>query len=269
MIKPATRAKIKGFLEGFLEVQLQKHQKLVLSGSEAKRQRADAKAGKLKPFHLAILPPEAVRLSSFERSFSTSLGNTFEECAKLIALDRHQEVVRSCVLTGRISRKCLTEIERVRSLIDGGHPVNYPKIVERVLKANTKQEVLIRTIADIYIKTSAGQEIYFEIKSPKPNKGQGIEVTDRLLRTHAIKGLGPPEVKTFYAMAYNPYGTRKDYKHSFATQHLDMKNQVVIQDEFWDIIGGPGTFKELLESYSEVGREKGRAIIQRIGYAFE
>ena len=65
MIKPATRAKIKGFLEGFLEAQLKKHERMVRTGGEIKRLKADAKAGKFKPFHLAILPPEAVRLSSF------------------------------------------------------------------------------------------------------------------------------------------------------------------------------------------------------------
>ena len=69
-------------------------------------------------------------------------------------------------------------------------------------------------------------------------------------------------------MAYNPYGTRKNYKHSFATQHLDMRHQVVLQEEFWDMVGGPGTFKALLEMYSEVGTEKGREIIQRLGYQF-
>ena len=189
MIKPATRAKIKGFLEGFLEVQLQKHQKVIRSGSEAKWLRTEAKAGKLKPFHLAILPPEAVRLSSFERSFSTSLGGTFEECAKLIAQDRHQEAARSRVLTGNISLTSLAEIERVRALIDAGRSINYPQVVRRILKANSGQEVNIRTITDIYLKTAKGEEFYFEIKSPKPNKGQGIEVTDRLLRTHAIRKL--------------------------------------------------------------------------------
>ncbi len=268
MIKSTTRAKIKGFLEGFLEAQLKKHERMVHTGGEAKRLKADAKAGKLKPFHLAILPPEAVRLSSFERSFSTSLGNTFEECAKLIAQDHHQEVMRSRVLVGQVSRRCLAEIDGVRSLIDKGHPIKYPETVQRILKVNTKAEVLTRTITDIYFKTHRGEEMYFEIKSPKPNKGQGIEVTDRLLRTHAIRRLGPPSVRTFYAMAYNPYGSRKDYKHSFATQHLDMKHQVVIQEEFWDIVGGSGTFKALLEIYSEVGTEKGRDIIQRLGYQF-
>jgi type II restriction endonuclease TdeIII len=49
---------------------------------------------------------------------------------------------------------------------------------------------------------------------------------------------------------------------------LDMKNQILLEDEFWDIVGGKGTFTELLEIYREVGEEKGRQIIKRLGYGF-
>lgn len=266
MIKSTTRSKIKGFLEGFLEAQFKKHEKVLKKEPKKERLLKEAKSGKLKPFHQAILPPEAVRLFRFERSFSTALGSTFEECAKLIALDHHQEVIRNKVLIGKISKECLAEIERVRSLIDKGHGIDYPMLVKKILSSNSREEVSIRTITDIYFKTFNGNEFYFEIKSPKPNKGQGIEVTDRLLRTHALRRLGPPHVNTFYAMAYNPYGTRAMYKHSFAINHLDFENQVRIEDEFWDLIGGRETFSELLKIYSEVGREKGRQIIDRIGY---
>lgn len=166
----------------------------------------------LKPFHLAILPPEAIRIFAFERSFSTALGTTFEGCAKLIALDNHKEAERSKELVGKVSAKCLAEIERVRSIIDSGRSIDFPKTIAAVIAANNaKANTPIRTITDLYLKTKDGKEFYFEIKSPKPNKGQAIEVTDRLLRTQALRRLGPPKVNTFFAMAYNPYGSRANY----------------------------------------------------------
>lgn len=122
--------------------------------------------------------------------------------------------------------------------------------------------------ADHVLESLGSRQFYVEVKSPVPNKGQGIEVTERLLRTHAILGKGPPKVNTFFAMAYNPYGTRQNYKHSFAIKHLDIRNQVVLQDEFWDIVAGPGTFAALLEIYREVGLEKGPQILKRLGYDF-
>ena len=53
---------------------------------------------------------------------------------------------------------------------------------------------------------------------------------------------------------------------SLMVSDLDMKNQILLEDEFWDIVGGKGTFTELLEIYREVGEEKGRQIIKRLGY---
>jgi len=267
MIRAETRIKIKGFLEGFLEAQLEQHKKKLTKEPEEIIRAADAKKGKLKPFHLAILPPEAVRIFAFERSFSTALGTTFEGCAKLIALDNHQEAERSKELVGKVTAKCLREIERVRSIIDSGRSVDFPKTIAAIIAANSgKANTTIRTITDLYLKTKSGKEYYFEIKSPKPNKGQAIEVTDRLLRTQALRHLGPPRINTYYAMAYNPYGTRANYKHSFAVKHLDMKNEILLEDEFWDIVGGKGTFAELLSIYREVGEEKGRQVMDRLAY---
>lgn len=66
-------------------------------------------------------------------------------------------------------------------------------------------------------------------------------------------------------MAYNPYGVcRDDYKHSFSLQYLDMKNEVLLGDEFWQIIGGEGTYAELLDIYREVGREKTKAMMDAL-----
>ena len=105
MIRSETRARIKGYLEGFLEAQLEKHKKQLTKEPEEVIRTADAKKGKLKQFHLAILPPEAIRIFAFERSFSTQLGTTFEECARLIALDNHKEAERSKELVGKVPAK--------------------------------------------------------------------------------------------------------------------------------------------------------------------
>lgn len=70
-------------------------------------------------------------------------------------------------------------------------------------------------------------------------------------------------------MAYNPYGNhREDYRHSFSLQYLDMENQVLIAEEFWQIIGGKGTYDELLDIYREVGREKSKAMMDALLFGF-
>lgn len=67
--------------------------------------------GQLKPFHSAVVSAEVLRVSSFERGLSTRLGTTYEECAKLIALDHHAEAHRGYEVVGDVSEVALGEIE--------------------------------------------------------------------------------------------------------------------------------------------------------------
>ncbi len=80
MINEETKAAIKGYLEGFIQGLLEQHRPEVRRAM-AREDRASYSCprGMLKPFHEAIVPTEILRISSFERSFSTKLGITFEE----------------------------------------------------------------------------------------------------------------------------------------------------------------------------------------------
>ena len=70
-------------------------------------------------------------------------------------------------------------------------------------------------------------------------------------------------------MAYNPFGkSRLDYKWSFAVKYLPFNEATLIGHEFWDFIGGPSTFKELLEIYRDVGKEKSKYIFDSLLFGF-
>ncbi len=72
-------------------------------------------------------------------------------------------------------------------------------------------------------------------------------------------------MRTHFAMGYNPYGEDKSsYKWSFAVRHMDIRNQVLIGREFWDLLGGEGTYEELLDIYQQVGREKASDLLDRL-----
>jgi hypothetical protein len=47
-----------------------------------------------------------------------------------------------------------------------------------------------------------------------------------------------------------------------------MKNEVLIGEEFWKIIGGKGTYEELLDIYREVGHEKSKAMMDALLFGF-
>lgn len=249
--------KIKGYLEGFIQNLVDEHKKIPLEELTVEPIDNQSNDGYCKPFHEAILPEGILRINRFERSFSTKLGNSFEEVSRLIALGRHAEAHRAYLVEGNISTEAIKVIESiVDSVQTHGMKQSFCDLIKQVLSTSEEGGQKRKRIADLYFKTHDGKQYYFEIKSPKPNKGQCLEALDRLLTIYAIKRLSPPEVNTFFAMAYNPYGKRSQYKHSFAKTYLDLKNQVLIAEEFWDLVGGLGTYNQVLEIYKEVGKEK-------------
>jgi hypothetical protein len=281
-ISPVTRETIKGYLEGFIYKLVEQHaQRKVKSAeelvalAEGTNKKSKKRGGKFKPFHAAIIPEEVLRISAFERSFSTSLGSTFEECARLIALEHHADAQRSFDVKGSISQDGTNEIEHQVETFEHAAEVGHSRptlnsMVQAVLDARqTDDERLFRVRADLYIRKHNGEELFFEMKSPVPNKGQCLEVTQRILRFHLLRGQPRPQVQGYFAMTYNPFGpSRDDYEWSMARNYLPFEEGVLIGQEFWDVVGGPSAYEELLEVYQEVGREKSKYIIDSLAFGF-
>jgi hypothetical protein len=268
MIRPETRQLIKGHLEGFIQGLIE--QTKPCANPKLPRPTLEfSKKGDVKPFHEAILPAGIIAVTEFERSFSTKLGSTFEEAARLIALQNRAEAKRQMKLTGDVAAPAVREIERLSKQMDEhGWSGSYTSVVKAVAAARGGESER-RVLLDLYVRKPDGSETYFEIKSPKPNKGQCLEVTSRLLHVHAIKRAGPPAVRTYLAMAYNPYGgDRASYKHSFTLSYLDFDDMVLIGSEFWDYVGGKGTYGEVLDIYREVGREKGPDLVDQLALGY-
>ena len=89
------------------------------------------------------------------------------------------------------------------------------------------------------------------------------------MQIQAITHAKYPKAKAFYATAYNPYGIEKStYRHSFAVNYMDLANEVLIGKEFWDIVGGKGTYEEVLSIYQEVGKEKGPDMLDQLALGY-
>lgn len=214
-ISEQTHERIKGYLEGFIEGLVEAYKNWhppAYSSSSQYLKRKSAK-GALKPFHHAIMPAELLKINAFERSFSTKLGTAFEECARLIALEHHQQAVRGYNVEANVSQNALNEVENiVRQL---GNPaaesLSLADMVSRVLERRKDNDLVpVKVISDLYIRKHDGEEMFFEIKSPVPNKGQCLEVLQRILRVHLLRGKPRPAVSAYFAMAYNPFGNARD-----------------------------------------------------------
>ena len=270
MISDTTRAKIKGHLEGFIQGLIEEKKPRLEDPRKPKPTKTFSKEGDIKPFHEAILPAGIIAITEFERSFSTKLGSTFEEAARLIALQSNAEAERQHIVKGLVTLRAIKEIEDLTKQTDEhGWSGSYLDAARAAASSDKGKSSERRILIDLYVKQQDGTELYFEMKSPKPNKGQCLEVTNRLLHVHAIKRARHPKVQTYFAMAYNPYGDeRSSYKHSFTLSYLDFKNMVLVGSEFWGLIGGKGTYVEVLDIYREVGREKGPDLIEQLALGY-
>ncbi|MCX7992394.1 MAG: TdeIII family type II restriction endonuclease [Fimbriimonadales bacterium] len=265
-INKATRQQIKGYLEGFIEGMLAEYRRWQSRERVTPRQylRQQSETPSLKPFHDAILPEEFRKVSAFERSFSTRLGTTFEESARLIALQNHAEAYRGYRIVGSLNTAALNVLEKQIERLDAGEPASLAEMTRLVLNARSGTNTrTIRIVADLFVKKHNGTELYFEMKSPVPNKGQCLEVTQRLLRIQLARGIGLPAVQTYFAMPYNPYGgDRSNYQWGYARRYLPFDDGVLIGEEFWNLLGGKGTYERLLEIYYEVGQAKANALLE-------
>lgn len=61
--------------------------------------------------------------------------------------------------------------------------------------------------------------------------------------------------QAYLAFAYNPFISREAYNHPFTAQIMDLGAEVLIGEEFWDKIGGKGTYMQLLDIIEEVKKE--------------
>jgi hypothetical protein len=112
------------------------------------------------------------------------------------------------------------------------------------------------TRIDLYVRTAEGHDYYFEMKSAKPNKGQCVEMKQRLLTAIGIRR--EATVFAAWGVPYNPYGTDEAYAHPYPKRFFDFANEVKLGSAFWNFIGnGPASYEDLLELYRGVGREFG------------
>jgi len=206
-------------------------------------------SGLLTPFHDALVPGIALL---GERSFSTRLGNLHEKIASAIASRIHASVHQPYDLAGAIpvlSREFITQRISALERRDAEPDASYER--EQIF-SHFGNQVNAATRIDLYIQTHGGEDHYFEIKSAKPNKGQCIEMKQRLLTALAIRRQG--STHTWWGVPYNPYG-KGEYRWIYPLAFFDFEDEVMLGLPFWDFVGGTGTYEELLDLYRQVGDE--------------
>jgi len=212
------------------------------------------------PFHVRLLGKDRLALYSFIHSLSTNFGTSiFEPVAVTLAKDRFKNVKSHTSVGDYISTQSQNEIQRIiDSLITASSSPNKIKEIEAIRKV-CKSGDMVRvkpTLVDLFLEDKNGVFYLFDLKTAKPNIGNFKEFKRTLLEWAAVILASNPDsyVNTLIAIPYNPYEPAP-YNRWTMRGMLDLSTELKVAGEFWDFLGGEGTYKELLECFERVGIE--------------
>jgi len=214
-----------------------------------------------KPLYASLVPDEIFKGSHFERKFTTSFGGVWEKLAQVVAIEEHKHCQKGHTITGEVGAERLRRIQEVLNRLEhkkkGVAKIkpHWDSELKYILEGRGKG-VPTSVVCDIFIDSQKTDEKYaFEIKAPLPNSDQTKVSKEKLLK---LMAMDPPQVDyVYFALAYNPYGKKADYNWSFPFRWFDMHNDssVLIGDEFWELVGGEGSYQAFIREVNLLGRE--------------
>ena len=215
---------------------------------------------KSMPFHFRLLGKDRMALYSFIHSLNTSFGTSiFEPVAVALAKTRFAKAESQHAPGNQISVGAQIVIQNIiNNLSAASKDTNKTEEIERIRVACRKGEMNISPTvkADLFIQDSKGAMYLFDIKTAKPNLSGFKDHKRTLLEWCAIKLAQDPEaeIHTLIAIPYNPYEP-EPYQRWTLKGMLDLTEELKVADEFWDFLGGKGSYEELLNCFERVGIE--------------
>jgi len=211
------------------------------------------------PFHFRLLGKDRMALFSFIHSINTMLGQSiFEKAAEIIGEPNFDEIKSGYKLKGYISDEAILEIENIIDEL-GSLKIKASESAEnkRIKKVGKKGYLgnIKKSKVDLYA-VKGRREYYLEIKTAKPNIDIFTRTKVKLLKWKVMRYSinQKNEVKTCICIPYNPQEP-KPYSRWTLQGLYDLKNEVLVADEFWDFLGGEGTYEELLDIFENTGIE--------------
>ncbi len=212
------------------------------------------------PFYYRLLGKDRMALYSFIHSLTTKFGTSiFEDVAVALAKQRFKEAKRSAIAGTQISEEAHKVIQTIMDdLITGRKEPNKAEEIEAIREVcqKGKMNTVKPTEVDVLVISPDDSIFLFDIKTAKPNRGDFKEFKRTLLEWVAAFFAQNPNAKinTCLAIPYNPYEP-KPYERWTMKGLLDLKAELKVAHEFWDFLGGEGSYNELLNCFERVGIE--------------
>src|SRR3989344_2895518 len=213
------------------------------------------------PFHFRLLGKDRMALFSFIHSVNTTLGTSiFEKVGQMISLPHAKEAKDQFkTFEGFISSKAVLKIDSImRELRSANRKPDKDKEVKEILSLAQKGKMgkKLKKRVDLFVIDKNGIENYFEIKTAKPNINEFTGIKKQLLDWVDMRGSidSKVKIKTVVAIHYNPYEP-EPYERWTLQGLFDLEQEVLVGIEFWDTLGGKGTYEDLLKVFEQAGLE--------------
>lgn len=195
---------------------------------------------------------EKVAAYSFIHSLATTLGmSIYEKVSEIVASSTYDIVKTGYDVEGEISNDENNIISQIlQEIKNGTRTANKEQEIKEILQCKSKMGRKIKIRSDLFLK-NGNNEYYIEIKTAKPNIDVFAKSKEKLLQWVALR---KKKVTTILAIPYNPYYP-EPYSRFTMQGYLDENMELYVADKFWELLGGKGTYKEILAIFDDVGRE--------------
>ncbi len=205
------------------------------------------------PFLVKLMQDsEKVASYSFIHSLATTLGmSVYEKISEIVASTHYDEVKTGYDVEGEITNEENSVISQIlQEIKNGTRKANKEQEIKEILKCNNNGGRKIKIRADLFLK-KGNDEYYIEIKTAKPNIDVFVKSKQKLLEWVALR---KNKVNTILAIPYNPYHPEQ-YSRFTMQGYLDEENELYVAEKFWELLGGKGTYNDVLEIFDEIGKE--------------
>ena len=209
------------------------------------------------PFHYRLLGKDRMALFSFIQSLNTTFGTSiYEPVATEIAKIKFKEAHAQFIVGNIITDVAQLEIQNIMNYLSVDGDVNKEEETNRIrLVAQSGMEKRLKPVkVDLFLVDNDDTVFMFDLKTVKPNKSDFVTYKRTLLEWLAIYLNQKPEANahTLISIPYNPYEPNP-YKRWTMKGMLDIRTEVKVADEFWDFLGGEGTYIDLLDCFEQAG----------------
>jgi len=228
-----------------------------------KKDRSIAELRQAMPFHLLFFGDEGIVAAANQRSIVTSMGTVlYPGLAKTVAELNYNKVIlrqkrQETEIRGDLYEDQCAAIDNIlNDLYAKRRKPDHSKEMKEILSARGGAKRSVEVLPDLYIGDFKPGPLFVELKSPIANLDVSAESKRKILTFLVLMDAQKiKRAEAYLGFTYNPYVERDNFKHWPVLQMMDMEKQVLIGEELWDKLGGPGTFTAIVSIIRDVRKD--------------